>query len=151
MLRNARHTKILELIEDNEIETQQELCEELAAANYNVTQATVSRDIRELRLFKVAGTKKRYRYASISKTEGELSDKMRLLFQACIETIHVVDNFIVIRTLNGNGANAGVVIDRLNYPEVAGTIAGVDTVFTMCKSNEAALAVRERLERIIKE
>ncbi len=151
MLRNARHNKILELIEEKEIETQEELCKELAAANFLVTQATVSRDIRELRLFKVAGVKKRYRYAAISKNEGELSDKMRLLFQTCIESIHVVNNMIVIRTLNGNGANAGVVVDRLNYEEVAGTLAGVDTVFTVCKSNEGAIAVKERLERIVKE
>ncbi len=151
MLRNARHSKILELIEEKEIETQEELCKELAAQNYMVTQATVSRDIRELRLFKVAGIKKRYRYAAISKTEGELSDKMRLLFQTCIESIAVANNIIVIRTLNGNGANAGVVIDRLNYDDVLGTIGGVDTVFTVCKSLEAAIRVKERLERIVRE
>lgn len=151
MLRNARHSKILELIDEKEIETQEELCRELADANFSVTQATVSRDIRELRLFKVAGQKKRYRYTAIGKTEGELSDKMRLLFQACVETIHVVGNMIVIRTINGNGGNAGIVIDRLNFEEVAGTIAGVDTVFTVCKTPEDALLVKERLERIIKE
>ena len=90
MLRNARHNKILELIEEKEIETQEELCKELAEANFAVTQATVSRDVRELRLFKVAGTKKRYRYAAIGKGEEELSDKMRSLFQACIESIQTV-------------------------------------------------------------
>ncbi len=150
MLRNARHTKILELIEEKEIETQEELCEELANAHFNVTQATVSRDVRELRLFKVAGTEKRYRYAAISKNEGELSDKMRALFQACLESIQVVGNMIIIKTLNGNGANAGVVVDRLNYAEVAGSIAGDDTVFTVCKSPEAAQEVMERLSRIAK-
>ena len=76
MLRNARHNKILELIEEKEIETQEELCKELAEANFAVTQATVSRDVRELRLFKVAGTKKRYRYAANGKGGEELSDKM---------------------------------------------------------------------------
>ncbi len=148
MLRNARHTKILELIEEKEIETQEELCEELANAHFNVTQATVSRDVRELRLFKVAGTQKRYRYAAIGKNEGELSDKMRSLFQACLESIQAVGNIVVIKTLNGNGANAGVVIDRLNYAEVVGSIAGDDTVFTVCQSPEAAQEVMERLNRI---
>lgn len=150
MLRNARHNKILELIEEKEIETQEELCRELADAHFNVTQATVSRDVRELRLFKVAGVRKRYRYAAISKSEGELSEKMRSLFKACIESINAVGNIIVIKTLNGNGANAGVVIDRLSYEEVAGTIAGDDTVFTVCKTPEDALEVKERLMRIAK-
>lgn len=150
MLRNARHSKILELIEEKEIETQEELCKELSDAHFNVTQATVSRDVRELRLFKVAGIKKRYRYTAINKSEGELSDKMRALFQACLESIHTVGNMIVIKTLNGNGANAGVVIDRLNYEEVVGSIAGDDTVFTVCKTPEDAAAVKERLTRIAK-
>ena len=148
MLRNARHNKILELIEEKEIETQEELCKELAEANFAVTQATVSRDVRELRLFKVAGTKKRYRYAAIGKGEEELSDKMRSLFQACIESIHTVGNIVVIKTLNGNGANAGVIIDMLKYAEIVGSIAGDDTVFSLCKTAEDAETVRARLERL---
>lgn len=148
MLRNARHNKILELIEEKEIETQEELCKELAEANFAVTQATVSRDVRELRLFKVAGTKKRYRYAAIGKGEEELSDKMRSLFQACIESIQTVGNIVVTKTLNGNGANAGVIIDMLKYSEIVGSIAGDDTVFSLCKTAEDAEAVRGRLERL---
>ncbi len=148
MLRNARHNKILELIEEKEIETQEELCKELAEANFAVTQATVSRDVRELRLFKVAGTKKRYRYAAIGKGEEELSDKMRSLFQACIESIQTVGNIVVTKTLNGNGANAGVIIDMLKYAEIVGSIAGDDTVFSLCKTAEDAEVVRGRLERL---
>ena len=148
MLRNARHNKILELIEEKEIETQEELCKELAEANFAVTQATVSRDVRELRLFKVAGTKKRYRYAAIGKGEEELSEKMRSLFQACIESIQTVGNIVVTKTLNGNGANAGVIIDMLKYSEIVGSIAGDDTVFSLCKTAEDAETVRGRLERL---
>ena len=148
MLRNARHNKILELIEEKEIETQEELCKELAEANFAVTQATVSRDVRELRLFKVAGSKKRYRYAAIGKGEEELSDKMRSLFQACIESIQTVGNIVVTKTLNGNGANAGVIIDMLKYAEIVGSIAGDDTVFSLCKTAEDAEVVRGRLERL---
>ena len=123
MLRNARHSKILELIEEKEIETQEELCEELSACNFSVTQATVSRDIKELHLFKVKGTAKRFRYASVSENEGGLSEKMRSLFQTCVLSIRAVGNIIVIKTLNGNGGNAGVVMDRLDYREVEGSIA----------------------------
>ncbi len=150
MLRNARHSKILELIEEKEIETQEELCEELSACNFSVTQATVSRDIKELHLFKVKGIAKRFRYASVSENEGGISEKMRSLFQTCVLSIRAVGNIIVIKTLNGNGGNAGVVMDRLDYREVVGSIAGDDTVLSVCETPETAKLVCSRLESIIK-
>ncbi len=149
MLRNARHAKILEIIAEKEIETQEELCAELTACNYTVTQATVSRDIKELHLFKVAGIKKRFRYTCVNESEGELSDKMRALFQACVLDIRPVQNLIVIKTLNGNGANAGAVIDRLNYKEVVGCVAGDDTTLLICATAEDAVAVKDRLYQIV--
>lgn len=150
MLRNARHSKILELIENKEIETQEELCDELAACNFSVTQATVSRDIKELHLFKVKGNEKRFRYASIIENEGGISDKMRALFQACVLDIRPVSNMIVIKTLNGNGGNAGVVVDRLDYREVIGCISGDDTVLIICESPESVKLVAGRLEALVK-
>ena len=84
MARNARHAKILEIIGAQEIETQEELCAELAAQGMQVTQATVSRDIKDLHLFKVKGTQKRFRYASLREHEGGVSEKLRALFQACV-------------------------------------------------------------------
>ena len=119
------------------------------ASNFSVTQATISRDIKELHLFKVAGINKRFRYTCINESEGELSEKMRSLFQACVLDIRPVGNLIVIKTLNGNGANAGVVIDRLNYKEVVGCVAGDDTTLLICETAEESWAVRERLNKII--
>ena len=150
MLRNARHDKILELIEEMEIETQEELCDELSARNFAVTQATVSRDIKELHLFKVRGTKKRFRYAAISETEGGISEKMRILFSECVLNIRTVGNVIVIKTINANGGNAAYVVDRLDYKEVVGSVAGVDTVFSVCESPESSKIVANRLEAIVK-
>ncbi len=150
MLRNARHQRILEIIAEKEIETQEELCEELAASSFSVTQATVSRDIKELHLFKVKGSRKRFRYASVSESESGISEKMRSLFVTCVEQIRPVGNLIVIRTLNGNGANAGVVIDHLSYPEVVGTISGDDTVLVICENNADAHTVVGKLEAILK-
>lgn len=150
MLRNARHTKILEIIEKMEIETQEELCEQLAACNFSVTQATVSRDIKELHLFKVKGNQKRFRYASMTEKESGLSEKMRALFRTCVMEIRAVGNLIVVKTLNGNGANAGVVIDHLDYREVVGCISGDDTVLIICENNEEAKLVTERLNAIVK-
>ncbi len=150
MLRNSRHSKILEIISEKEIETQEELCEELALHNFPVTQATVSRDIKELHLFKVKGRTKRFRYASISEGESGISEKMRTLFQACVLNIRLVGNLIVIKTLYGNGGNAGVVIDKLEYPEVIGTIAGTDTVLSICETADEAKRVCDRLFGIMK-
>ena len=155
MLRNARHTKILEIIEKMEIETQEELCEQLAACNFSVTQATVSRDIKELHLFKVKGNQKRFRYASMTEKESGLSDYRilqynHLVFRTCVLEIRAVGNLIVVKTLNGNGANAGVVIDHLDYREVVGCISGDDTVLIICENNEEAKLVTERLNAIVK-
>ncbi|MBR7186276.1 MAG: arginine repressor [Clostridia bacterium] len=150
MLRNARHNKILEIISAKEVETQEQLREELAACNFSVTQATVSRDIKELHLFKVKGTHKRFRYTSVREDEGGLTEKMRALFITCVEEIIPVGNLIVVRTLNGNGSNAGVVIDRLSYREIVGTISGDDTVLIICENAANAQSVCNKLATIVK-
>lgn len=149
MQRNFRQKKILELIKEKEIETQQELCEELAAAGVEVTQATVSRDIRELHLYKVKGSNKRYHYIASEWEEPQVPDKMLSLFRTCVVKICTVGNTVVIKTLNGNGGNAGAVMDMLNYPEVVGTIAGDDTVFSLCENPEKAKTVLGRLNEIV--
>ncbi|MDE6411823.1 MAG: arginine repressor, partial [Clostridia bacterium] len=141
MQRNIRQKKILELIKEKEIETQQELCEELSAIDVGVTQATVSRDIRELHLYKVKGANKRYHYVASEWEEPQVPDKMLSLFRTCVVKICTVGNTIVVKTLNGNGGNAGAVMDMLNYPEVVGTIAGDDTVFSLCENSEKAKTV----------
>lgn len=138
MLRSARHAKILEIISHKEIETQEELCDELIKLNYVVTQATISRDIRDLHLFKVAGIEKKYRYAYINDGEMEISPKMKSLFRDCVLSVRAAQNLVVVKTLAGNGANAGAVVDKLNYEEIVGSVAGDDTLLIVCKDNESA-------------
>lgn len=149
MQRNDRQKKILEVIKIKEIETQQELCEELAAAGLEATQATVSRDIRELHLYKTKGTEKRYRYSASAWESPQIPDKMLSLFRTCVVKICTVGNTVVVKTLNGNGGNAGAVIDMLNYPEIVGTIAGDDTVFSLCENQEKAKTVLNRMNEIV--
>ena len=149
MLRSARHAKILEIISRKEIETQEELCQELNALNLVVTQATISRDIRDLHLFKVAGIEKKYRYAYINDGEGEISPKMRSLFRDCVISVRAAQNLVVVKTLAGNGANAGAVIDKLNYPSIVGSVAGDDTLLIVCDDNERALAVVDKINEFI--
>ena len=145
MLRTARHAKILEIISQKEVETQEELCAELNAMNYVVTQATISRDIRDLHLFKVAGSEKKYRYSYINEDECEVSPKMRSLFRDCVISVNYAQNLVVIKTLTGNGANAGTVVDKLNYQEVIGSVAGDDTLLVVCKDTNAAMAVVDKI------
>lgn len=150
MLKSARHAKILEIIKDKEIETQEELCAELNALNYVVTQATISRDIRDLRLLKVAGSEKKYRYAYINENDNEISSKMRGLFRECVLSVIAAQNIVVVKTLSGNGANAGIVIDKLKYEEIVGSVAGDDTVLVVCTDNQAANLVVERVTEFLK-
>lgn len=146
--RRIRHAKILEIIANEEIETQQELCDALNAQNVLATQATISRDINELRLTKVAGEKKRYRYVSLSGGESGLSVKMCNLFKESVISIKKADNIIVIKTLGGGGSGVGTVIDKLAYPEVLGCVAGDDTLIVVCESSPAAADIVTRLEKL---
>ena len=150
MLRSARHAKILEIISHKEIETQEELCAELNKMNYVVTQATISRDIRDLHLFKVVGIEKKYRYAYINDGENEISPKMKNLFRDCVISVKTAQNLVVIKTLAGNGANAGAVVDKLNHDEIVGSVAGDDTLLVVCVNNEDALALAQKITDFIK-
>ena len=150
MLRSARHAKILEIISRKEIETQEELCAELNAMNLVVTQATISRDIRDLHLFKIAGIEKKYRYAYIKDGESEISPKMKGLFRDCVVSVKTAKNLVVIKTLTGNGANAGAIVDKLNYAEVVGSVAGDDTLLVVCADNESAEVVVNKILEFIK-
>ncbi len=145
MLRSARHAKILEIISTKEIETQEELCAELNARNLVVTQATISRDIRDLHLFKVAGIEKKYRYAYINDGESEISPKMKNLFRECVISVRAAKNLVIVKTLAGNGANAGAVVDKLNYGEIVGSVAGDDTLLIVCEEDEEAQTVVEKI------
>ena len=146
MLRSARHAKILEIISKKEIETQEELCAELNALNLVVTQATISRDIRDLHLFKVAGIEKKYRYAYINDGESEVSPKMKSLFRDCVISVKEAKNLVVVKTLTGNGANAGAVVDKLNYEGIVGSVAGDDTLLIVCDTDERAEIVVNKIK-----
>lgn len=150
MHRNARQAMILEIIAGQDIETQEELCDELVKRNFNVTQATISRDIKDLKLYKVAGTTKKYKYAYIEGGGDAVNNKMRTLFRECVQTINFANNLIIIKTMRGNGCTAGSFIDILQCPEIIGTVAGDDTVLIVVDSNENTPEVARKLRECIK-
>ncbi len=150
MHRNSRQAAILEIIAEKDIETQEELCEELVKRNYNVTQATISRDIKDLKLYKVTGTTKKYKYAFIESEGDAVSTKMRNLFRECVQSVNCANNLILIKTLRGNGSTAGTFIDSLALKEVIGTVAGDDTVLVVIDNNENAANLVNKFREYIK-
>lgn len=149
MYRNARQQKILELIASKEIDTQEELCAELNRLNFNVTQATISRDIKELKLYKISGSTKKYKYACLENAHETELDKKQKLFRECALSINYANNIIIIKTMHGNGGTVCIFVDSLQFKEIIGTIAGDDTCLIVVDTNENTPIVVNRLKEYI--
>ena len=149
MHRNARQQKILEIIANKEIDTQEELCGELNKLNFNVTQATISRDIKELKLYKISGNTKKYKYACLESDDDSVRGKMKILFRECVQAINYANNIIVIKTMRGNGSTAGIFVDSLQLKEIIGSVAGDDTLLIVVDSNDNAKLIAEKLKEFI--
>ncbi|MDF2503336.1 MULTISPECIES: arginine repressor [Clostridium] len=147
----SRHAKILEIINSKDIETQEELADELKKQDMIVTQATVSRDIKELKLIKVLSTTGKYKYASISSTENFLSNKLVSVFIQTVLNVEHVKNFVVVKTISGSAPGAAEAIDSLNFDEIAGTIAGDNTIFILVRTEEKAFEIVQRLKKLLNE
>ncbi|MFL0246687.1 arginine repressor [Candidatus Clostridium stratigraminis] len=145
----ARHAKILEIINIKDIETQEELAEELKNIGMDVTQATVSRDIKELKLIKVLSSEGKYKYASISPIEKFLSEKLVNVFSQTVLSVENVENFIVIKTIPGSAQVAAEAIDSLSFEGVAGTIAGDNTIFVLARSKELCILLVQKIKKMI--
>ncbi|MDR2201811.1 MAG: arginine repressor [Clostridiales bacterium] len=148
MARNTRQQKILELISAKSIETQDELAEELARAQFNVTQATISRDIKELGLIKVTTPEGRQKY-SREAADAQFAGKIVSLFKHAVISIDRALNIVVIKTLSGGANSAGLMIDKLNIGGVLGCVAGDDTVMIVTKTEETAEGVVNALNAIL--
>ena len=149
MHRNARQQKILEIIANKEIDTQEELCAELNKLNFNVTQATISRDIKELKLYKISGKNKKFKYACLESDDDSVRGKMKTLFRECVQAINYANNIIVIKTMRGNGSTAGIFVDSLQLKEIIGSVAGDDTLLIVVDSNDNAKLIAEKLKEFI--
>lgn len=149
MSKIKRQKKLLDLIKQVEVETQEELIALLNANGYPVTQATISRDINELSLIKVNGTEKRYRYAQVTQSNQIDNGKFLSLFKAAVVSIEPAQNLIVIKTLISNGAPVGATVDSLNFKEVVGCVAGDDTLLIVTRSSADALLVTEKLKELL--
>lgn len=148
----ARHAKILELIDKYEIDTQDELAEKLRQEGFLVTQATVSRDIREMKLSKVATKNGTQKYAVlVTDNEHNVAERLNRVFKDAVIKMDFAQNMVVIKTLEGMGMAVGVALDNMENPEILGTISGDDTVFCVVKTQQQALTIIDKLYRIIHE
>ncbi len=144
MKKKIRQDKILEIINELEIETQEELVATLNSFDYNVTQATVSRDIKELDLIKVKGQNKKKKYA-VKKTNQNVDNQNFNLIKNLITSVCVAQNIVVVKTYGGNGSTVGINIDKLSLSEIVGTVAGDDTVIVVTKDVFKAETVANKL------
>lgn len=144
MTKLQRHIKIREIISQNEIETQDELVELLEEDGYNVTQATVSRDIKELHLVKVPSLYGKYKYSLPADQRFNPLEKLKRMIMDAFVTIDHASHFIVLKTLPGNAQAMGALIDNLSWTEIMGTICGDDTCLIICKTESDSLVIKER-------
>lgn len=144
MSKIRRHIKIRELITENEIETQDELVDELKVLGFDVTQATVSRDIKELHLVKVPTANRKYTYSLPADQRFNPLDKLKRLIMDAFVKIDHTSHFIVLKTLPGNAQAVGALIDNLEWEEIMGTICGDDTCLIICRSEKVTEIIKDK-------
>lgn len=143
-----RHSKIVELIGKYEIETQEELADLLRKAGYRVTQATVSRDIRELKLTKVSGENGRQRYV-VMQSQGSFSDKYIRILRDGYLSMDMAQNILVIRTVSGMAMAVAAALDAIHFYEIVGCIAGDDTIMCAVRSVDDTILVMDKIRKLI--
>ena len=149
-MKAMRHAMILQLIDGMEIDTQEMLADQLLARGVSVTQATISRDIKELRLVKVLTDHGTYKYSTTDRVEKNVSDRMIRLFSESVVSLTEAENLIVIKTMPASAGIACEAIDGLNWNEIAGTLAGENSIFVAIKSKEQVPAVMNRFRAMMK-
>lgn len=147
-MKQSRHEKIAELVEEFEIETQEELADKLKAAGFSVTQATISRDIRQMRLYKVPSGNGKQKYALI-KQEEELAGKYTRVLRDGFVSMDMAQNILVLRTVSGMAMAVAAALDAMHFPEVVGCIAGDDTIMVAVRSAEETKALMEKIGKLL--
>lgn len=148
-MKAKRHMKIREIISTRDIDTQEELAEALREAGFHVTQATISRDIKELQLVKIQTAQGKYKYALPIDHRIYSTQKLKRALEDCFLSIESASHFVVMKTLPGNAHAIGALIDHLEWPEVMGTICGDDTILIICREAEKTKAVTERILQLM--
>lgn len=146
-----RHTKIVELIHKYDIDTQEELAARLNEAGFKVTQATVSRDIRELKLTKVSVDGSGQKYVLMTAVNNALDEKYLRILREGFVSMDMAQNILVIRTVSGMAMGVAAALDALKWSEMAGCIAGDDTIMCAIHSAEETIIVMDKIRRILED
>ena len=144
-----RHVKIVELVNKYDIETQEELADRLREVGFQITQATVSRDIRDLKLTKVPTDDGRQKYVVLKATENALRDKYIRIMKDGFVSMDMAMNILVIKTVSGMAMAVGAAIDEMRWHEVVGCIAGDDTIMCAVRTMEDTAVVMEKIRKIV--
>ncbi len=147
-MKSSRHSKILEIISEYPIETQDELLSRLKTEGYKVTQATISRDIKDLRLVKTLGSDGKYRYTEAQASSSEIRSNFDQLFLSSVVSMDLAQNIVVIKTLSGMANAVCAALDSTGNSAIVGTIAGDDTIFVACRTDEHARSLVSTLKQL---
>ena len=145
-----RHAKIIDLISRYEVETQEELADLLNREGVKVTQATVSRDIRELKLTKISMNNGRQKYAVMNTASGNLNEKYLRILKDGFLSMDMAQNILVVKTVSGMAMAVAAALDAMHWPEVAGCIAGDDTIMCVMKDKNIGKTVMTEIEKMMK-
>ena len=148
-MKTERHSKIVELIGKYDIETQEELADRLTQAGFQVTQATVSRDIRELKLSKVPNGKGQQKYAVLRSQENALSEKYVRILRDGFVSMDMAQNILVIKTVSGLAMAVAAALDALRFHEVVGCIAGDDTIMCAVRTVDDTIVLMEKIRKLV--
>ena len=144
-----RHSKIISLISQYDIETQEELAEKLNESGFQVTQATISRDIRELKLTKIAMDNGRQRYAVLSDADTGMAERLVRVLREGFVSMDYAGNILVIKTVSGMASAVGAAVDAIKLSEIIGSIAGDDTLMCVIRTEEDAVNIMNKLRKLV--
>ena len=149
-MKAERQAAIRELLRTDAIQTQEDLALALRARGIQVTQATVSRDMKEMRLVKIPGENGGYRYAEPETGWPGIDERLIRLLRDCVTRVEAAGQMIVVKTMSGAANTAAEALDTLEIPEIAGSIAGDNTIFLVARDHSTAAAAARRIERLLK-
>ena len=150
-MKHDRQSEIIAILADKEVETQEELSECLRERGYLTTQATVSRDIREMKLIKISNGKGKYIYSLPRTEQNAMSAKFRNLLTQTVEKLDMANNIVVVKTISGMAQGAAAAIDSAGRTDIVGSVAGDDTVIIVMRTNDSARALIDELSDILGE
>ena len=148
-MKTTRQSKIIELIRKYEIETQEELSAYLVKEGFQTTQATVSRDIRELKLTKISMSNGKQKYAVINDSGEDLTDKYNRIFRDGFVSMDMAQNILVIKTVSGMASAVCAAMDAMDMKEIVGSIAGDDTIMCAVRTVEDTVSIMKKLRKIV--